>query len=60
MTVNIDVEAFKKTWFSFEEIQRVSVSMEDFTKTWVAHSMDDVFGELNTKIFSKYSVPCTK
>lgn len=33
MATDMDVEAFKKAGFTFEEIQRAGESMEDFTKT---------------------------
>lgn len=49
----VDIEAFKKEWFSFEEIQKVSESIKNFEKTWISHSHNEVKIKARNKIFSK-------
>lgn len=52
----VDIEALKKVWYSFEEIQHIIKSLEDFEKTWIEYNMDESFDLVNKKIFDKFSV----
>jgi hypothetical protein len=54
--VKIDTKAFKKAWYSFEEIQQVIKSEEKFEKTWITHSFNDVKKNVRTKLFTKTKV----
>lgn len=44
---NIDVEAFKKAGFTYEQIQNIIVSEEEFERTGVGYSHEEV------KIFAR-------
>jgi len=54
--MKIDIEAFKKEGFSFEEIESVNTSIDNFTKTWIAHSHEEVKKSARKSIFSKVSI----
>jgi len=58
--VKIDIEAFKKAWFTFEEIQQVIKSEENFERTWITHDFEDVMKEAKTRLFSKAKWKCLK
>lgn len=49
----INVEAFKKAWFSFEEIQVVQESIRDFNETGISYTLDEVMEDIDKNIFSK-------
>lgn len=53
MTTGIDTEAFKKAGLSFEEIQKVIESEEEFQKTWIAFDFEDVKVFARKELFSK-------
>ena len=40
--VKIDIEAFKKAWYKYEQIQQIIKSEENFEKTWICYSFDEV------------------
>lgn len=52
MTVKIDVEAFKKDWFTYEEIQSVLRWLSDI-ENWNIISYDEVKKISRKKLFSK-------
>ena len=56
MLTQEEVDAFKKAWYSFEEIQRINESLKEFEKTWISYSLDEAFEMVNNKVFSKYKV----
>lgn len=49
-----EIEAFKKDWYSFEEIQRINQSLERFEKDWIAYDLDEAFAIIEKQVFSKY------
>ena len=52
---NIDTEALKKAWYSFEEIKKIKLSLDNFEKTWIEYDLEDSFDRVNKKVFSKFS-----
>ena len=52
----IDVEKFKKEGFSFEEIESVSKSINNFKKTWISHWHNEVKIKARNEIFSNKKV----
>ena len=60
MTTTIDMEAFKKAWFSFEEIQKIIQTEKNFNKTGVSYPIDDAFSMIKKEVFSKGKQVCTK
>ena len=52
----IDVEAFKKEWFSFEEIDSITKSINNFNTNWKTHSHDEVRVKARNEIFSNKQV----
>ncbi len=49
---NIDVEAFKKAWFSFEEIEWIKRWLDDLEK-WDIYEEAEFYSNLEKRIFSK-------
>lgn len=47
--VKIDTEAFKKAWYTYEQIQHIIKSEEDFEKTWICYTLDEVKELANLK-----------
>jgi len=56
MLTQEEIEAFKKAWYSFEEIQRIIESLKNFEETWISYSMEEAFEMVNNKVFSKYKI----
>ena len=54
--VDINVEAFKKAGFTFEEIQDIIESEKEFNETWIAYDFDEVKEIARKEIFSKQDV----
>ena len=54
--VEINVEAFKNAWFTFEEIQDIIESEKEFNETWIAYDFDEVKEIARKEIFSKQDV----
>ena len=52
---NIDVEAFKKAWFSYDEIESVKQWLED-VENWNTVSFEEVKLDARKKIFSKSKI----
>ena len=52
----IDVEAFKKEWFSYEEIQDIIEAEKEFEQTWVAYDFEEVKLLARKEIFSKVKI----
>ena len=53
----INPEKFKKAWFSFEEIQQVQDSLDEYNKTEKSYSLQEAEAILDAKIFSKAKSP---
>ena len=53
MEKKIDIEAFKKAWFSFEEIQDIIESEKEFEETWIAYDFEEVKKQARKELFSK-------
>ncbi len=49
----IDIEAFKKAGFSFEEIQDIIDSEKEFEETGIAYDFEDVKIFARKELFSK-------
>ena len=49
---NIDIDAFKKEGFSFEEIQKISNSINSFDQKWITHSHNEVKKLARKEIFA--------
>lgn len=56
MLTQEEIEAFKKAWYSFEEIQRIIESLKSFEETWISYSMEEAFEIVNKNVFSKYKI----
>ncbi len=54
--VQIDTEAFKKAWYSYEQIQKIIKSEKEFERNWITHSFNDVKKNTRAKLFSKAMV----
>ncbi len=52
MGKQIDIEAFKKAWFSYEEIQDILESEKEFEETWVAYELDEAFTIVKNNLFT--------
>jgi hypothetical protein len=52
MEKEIDIEAFKKAWFTFEEIQDIIESEKEFEETWIAYDLDEAFVMIKNNLFS--------
>jgi len=55
MLTKEEIEAFKKEWYSFEEIQRIKQSLERFEKDNKSYDLDEAFVMVDKKVFSKYT-----
>ena len=53
MTTYMDIEAFKKAGFSFEEMQKIIKTEKNLDKTGVTFSLDDAFSMIKKEVFSK-------
>jgi len=53
MKKEIDIEAFKRAGLSFEEIQDIIESENEFEKTWIAYDLDEVKKLARKELFSK-------
>jgi len=51
----IDIEAFKKEWFTFEEIESIKRSIDDVENNRV-FTEDEFYSRINKKLFSKNTV----
>jgi len=51
--IAINTEAFKKAWFSFEEIQEIIDSEKEFEKTGVVYDLNEVQKLARKELFSK-------
>ena len=49
---NIDVEAFKKAWFTYDEIEDIIESEKEFEETWVAYDLDEAFLIIKNNLFA--------
>ena len=52
MAKTIDVEAFKKEWFSFEEIESIKIGLDDIEKGRTI-SYEKVKAKARKELFSK-------
>jgi len=59
MNKELDLEVFKKAWFSYEEIQDIIESEKEFKQSWVAYDLDEAFLQVRNNLFSKND-KCTK
>jgi hypothetical protein len=53
MVVNIDTENLKKAWFTYDEIQDIIESEEEFEKNWISYDLDEAFVMIKNDLFSK-------
>lgn len=51
--VKIDTEAFKKAWYTYEQIQQIIKSEEDFERTGICYTLDETFSFVKSELFSK-------
>jgi len=51
--MTIDIESFKKAGFTFEEIQDIIESEEEFERTGESYSLDEAFLIVRKSLFSK-------
>ncbi|MDD5769887.1 MAG: hypothetical protein PHE25_02875 [Candidatus Gracilibacteria bacterium] len=58
--VNIDIEAFKKAGFTYEEIQDIIASEKDFEETGIAYDLDEAFCIIRNNLFSDNNKKCIK
>ncbi len=58
--IEVDVEAFKKEWFSFEDIQDIIESEREFEVTWVSYNLKDAFSLVRKNLFSNKNKKCIK
>jgi hypothetical protein len=49
----IDIEAFKKAWFSFEEAQQVQESLDNYSRTGKWYTIAEAEREIDKRIFAK-------
>ncbi len=49
---NIDVEAFKKAWFTYDEIEDIIESEKEFEETWVSYDLDEAFLIIKNNLFA--------
>lgn len=49
----INPEKFKKAWFSFEEIEHIQKSIDNYEKTGKWYSLKEVEEEIDNRIFAK-------
>ncbi len=54
MTINIDTEAFKKAWLSFEEIQSVKKWLDDI-ENGRFYTEEEFYSRLEKRLFTKNS-----
>ncbi len=54
------VQALKDGWLSFEQIQDLKTTEEEFSATWVSYTLDEAFVIIRNNIFSKHNQECTK
>lgn len=53
MLTNEEVEAFKKAWYSFEEIQRINESLKSI-ENWDVFTEEEAKDYINNQVFAKY------
>ena len=53
---NIDIEAFKKAWFTFEEIQDIIESEKEFEENWITYNFEDIKKLARKELFSKQEI----
>ncbi len=53
MLTKDQIDNFKKAWYSFEDIQDIIESEEEFEKTWIAYDLDEAFLLIKNNLFSK-------
>lgn len=56
----IDVEVFKRAGFSFEEIQDIIESEQEFEKTWIVYDLDEAFVIIKNNLFASKEKECIK
>ena len=56
MEKKIDVEAFKKAWFTFEEIEDIIESEKEFEETWITYNFEDIKKLARKELFSKQEI----
>lgn len=54
MLTTEEIDAFKKAWYSFEEIKRIQQSLKHFEETGISYSVEEAFEIVNKEVFSKY------
>jgi len=52
MKKEIDIEAFKRAGLSFEEIQDIIETENEFEKTWIAYDLDEAFSIIKNNLFA--------
>ena len=52
----INVEAFKKAWFSYEEIEDIIDGEKEFEETWITYSFEEVKQIARKELFSKQKI----
>lgn len=55
-----EVQALKDAGLSFEQIQDLSASEEEFENTGISYDLDTAFALVKNSIFDKYNKECTK
>ncbi len=55
----VNIKSFKKSWFTFEETQRVIKAEENYNKTKKSYSIEEAFNYIDSKLV-KSSNKCTK
>ena len=48
----IDVEVFKKAWFSYDEIEDIIESEKEFEESWLAYDLDEAFLIIKNNLFA--------
>lgn len=56
MAKEIDVEAFRKAWFTFEEIKDIVEAEKEFEETWITYSFEEVKQIARKELFSKKKI----
>lgn len=58
--VKIDTEAFKKAWYTYEQIQQIIKSEEDFERTGICYTFDEVKELARDRLINNSKVKCIK
>ena len=54
------VQSLKDAGLSFEQIQDLKITEEEFDSTWVSYTLDEAFVIVRNNIFSKHNQECIK